>query len=113
MTPGNDFILASLALALAVAGAYAGGRLHQWYRHALERHEAWRDGYDRASGTLFKHAARAGLRRAGEETGEIPQAETADATVTAITDAPSAGRHSFETRHEVTRRITPPEATAV
>lgn len=121
---GNDTILTTLAALLVVASAFACGALYQWYRHALERHDAWRDGYDQASGTMFKLAARFTRRRPGESTMDIitavqekqPAATTqiavpvppvtGTATVTAITDAPSHGaRHSFELRYERTRRM--------
>jgi hypothetical protein len=98
-------LLVTLFVALMAVGAYAVGRLHQWYRRALERDDAWRDGYDRASGTMFALAARVTRRRPGENTGEIA-ARKRDATVTDIADAPSAGRHSFELRTAATRRLT-------
>jgi hypothetical protein len=91
-------------IALAVSAGYAGGRLHQWYRHALERDNAWRDGYDQASGTLFKVAARVARRRVGEQTGDVARSR-GEGTVTDISKASSAGRHSFEARHEVTHRL--------
>ncbi len=106
--------LIAFLIVFAAACAYAAGRLHQWYRTALERDEAWRDGYDQASGTLFKVATRVMRRKPGEHTTDIPLPRqpttittSEDATVTDITDAPSAGRHSFEIRHEVTRRLHP------
>jgi hypothetical protein len=107
------FTITLLAIFLVTA-AYAVGRLHQWYRQALERDEAWRDGYERAANSLFSKAVRA-TRRVGESsTGDVlrrlKSGRRDNATVTAITDAPSAGRHSLETRHEVTRRITVPDS---
>jgi len=54
--PGNDFILALLAFALIVASAYVSGRIHQWYRNVLEREQAYREGYDQASHSLFDMA---------------------------------------------------------
>lgn len=94
---------------LAASVGYAAGRVHQWYRTALERDRAWRDGYDQGTGTLFKTAARLIRRKPGENTGEIavPKAAVVADNVTDISEAPSAGRHSFEIRHEVTRRLAP------
>lgn len=93
----------------ALACGYAAGRMHQWYRHALERDAAWRDGYDQGSGTLFKVATRVMRRKPGESTADILLLSAKDteatATVTDITDAPSAGRHSFDLRYAVTRRL--------
>jgi hypothetical protein len=97
-------LLITFLVILAVSAGYAAGRLHQWYRTALERDRAWRDGYDLASGSMFKTAARV-MRR---KPGEIPLVrKAAPGTVTDITEAPSAGRHSFDLRHEVTRRLAP------
>jgi hypothetical protein len=57
--PGNSpLILTLLALFLASTG-YAGGRLHQWYRMGHDRDEAFRDGYDTATRSVFTLAARA------------------------------------------------------
>lgn len=100
-----------------LACGYAAGRIHQWYRTALERDAAWRDGYDQASGTLFKVATKVMRRKPGESTTDIAARRStttitsndAAATVTDITEAPSAGRHSFDLRHEVTRKLAVPE----
>lgn len=106
------YLLLTFLFILAASVGYACGRVHQWYRHALERDEAWRDGYDQASGTLFKTAARVMRRKPGEHTGDIPLARKPgeNATVTAITEAPSAGRHSLDLRHEITRRLSRQDA---
>jgi hypothetical protein len=102
------YLFTSFLVILAVSAGYAGGRIHQWYRTALERDRAWRDGYDQASGTLFKTAARVMRRKPGEYTGDIPLQPKSD-NVTPITEALSAGRHSLDLRHEVTRRLSLPE----
>jgi hypothetical protein len=95
-------------IALGTSIGYAGGRIHQWYRTALERDRAWRDGYDQGTDTLFKAAAKLLRRKPGEHTGEIPiPVRPVEATVTDISEAPSAGRHSVEIRNEITRRLTP------
>lgn len=126
---GNAPIIAFLLILFAVASAYAAGRLHQWYRQALERDDAWRDGYDKATGSLFKLLTRAYRNRAvgetsrdlrvvpGEVSQEIPTPTAAEAgvdtkaaaTVTSISNAPSSvARHSKENREAQTRRIVPP-----
>jgi hypothetical protein len=56
---------------LVIATSYAAGRVHQWYRHGLERDLAYRDGYDEASHSLFHLATRG----AG---AEAPDAAPAD-----------------------------------
>lgn len=48
----------ALAVAFVVFLSYAAGRVHQWYRHSLEREDAYRDGYDEASHSLFRLATR-------------------------------------------------------
>ncbi|RZU50169.1 hypothetical protein EV385_1934 [Krasilnikovia cinnamomea] len=47
-----------LAVAAVAAAAYVAGRVHQWYRHGLQREVAYRRGYDQASSTLFALAIR-------------------------------------------------------
>jgi len=47
--PGNDPLFLALTLSLLMSSAYALGRIHQWHRHGLERDEAYRRGYDKAS----------------------------------------------------------------
>ena len=42
-----------LSLGIVMAGAYAMGRIHQWYRYGVEREEAYRSGYDKASLSLM------------------------------------------------------------
>jgi hypothetical protein len=51
--PGNNMLQIVLALAFVVASGYASGRIHQWYRHGLERDHAYREGYNHASHSLF------------------------------------------------------------
>ncbi len=96
-------------LIFTTSAGYAAGRVHQWYRHALERDEAWRDGYDQASGTLFKVATRVARRRHGEHTGDIPPARAAAGS----TAAGRVGRHSFDLRHEITRRLPRGDSKAI
>ena len=50
--------MVTLAVALVIFVAYAAGRVHEWYRHSYEREQAYRDGYDRASHSLFQVATR-------------------------------------------------------
>jgi hypothetical protein len=105
-----SLFLVFFPIALGISAGYAAGRIHEWYRHALERDQAWRAGYDQASGTLFKVATKVMRRKPGENTGEIPPAAevAAASNVTDITEAPSAaGRHSYEDAQAVTRRLKP------
>jgi hypothetical protein len=51
--PGNDLVQIVLALAFVIASGYALGRIHQWYKHGLERDGAYREGYNHASRSMF------------------------------------------------------------
>jgi hypothetical protein len=56
--PGNDAVLITLLATLTAGAGYVAGRLHQWYRTVLDRDEAYRDGYDTATRSVFGMAAR-------------------------------------------------------
>jgi hypothetical protein len=56
--PGNSIVLILLLAAFLACTGYAGGRLHQWYRMGQDRDEAYRDGYDTATRSVFSLAAR-------------------------------------------------------
>jgi hypothetical protein len=63
IAPGNSIIQLVLALAFVIASGYASGRIHQWYKHGLERDHAFREGYDRASQSMFEMAVHSGQRK--------------------------------------------------
>ncbi|AGL20857.1 hypothetical protein [Actinoplanes sp. N902-109] len=65
--PGNSLIQAVFALAFVIASGYAAGRIHQWYRQGLDRDEAYRNGYDRASHSMFDMA----IRKRSEQPADI------------------------------------------
>jgi hypothetical protein len=70
--PGNDALLITLLAAFTACVGYAAGRLHQWYRTVLDRDEAYRDGYDTATRSVFSLAARLiGPRRAVRGTAVV------------------------------------------
>lgn len=56
--PGNSVLLLTLLALLLSCTGYAAGRLHQWYRMGLDRDEAYREGYDTATRSVFSLAAR-------------------------------------------------------
>jgi hypothetical protein len=56
--PGNSLLQILLALAFVIASGYASGRIHQWYKHGLERDRSYREGYDHASRSMFDMAVR-------------------------------------------------------
>jgi hypothetical protein len=57
-TPATIAVQAFLAVAFVMTVSYVAGRLHQWSRRAVDRHEAFQEGYDRASQALFHLATR-------------------------------------------------------
>ena len=57
-TAGQVTLQISLAVLLVIIIAYAAGRVHQWYRRSVEQDEAYREGYNQASLTLFPLAVR-------------------------------------------------------
>jgi hypothetical protein len=73
--PGNDALLITALAAFTACLGYAAGRLHQWYRTVLDRDEAYRDGYDTATRSVFSLAARLiGPRRAVRGTAVVTSA---------------------------------------
>lgn len=56
--PMNDFISWTFVVLLLITACYGIGRVHQWYRQGLERDDAFRDGYDKATRSLFGLATR-------------------------------------------------------
>ena len=73
IAPGNSFIQLILALAFVIASGYASGRIHQWYKHGLERDHAYREGYDQASQSMFDMVTRGHPRRSGAEVTPQPR----------------------------------------
>ncbi|MEV4636856.1 hypothetical protein AB0J80_05825 [Actinoplanes sp. NPDC049548] len=73
--PANDALLITLLAAFTACVGYAAGRLHQWYRTGLDRDEAYRDGYDTATRSVFSMAARLiGPKRAIRGTATVTPA---------------------------------------
>ncbi|MEU7904512.1 hypothetical protein [Actinoplanes sp. NPDC049118] len=92
--PADDALLITLVAVFTACAGYAAGRLHQWYRTGLDRDEAYREGYDTATRSVFSMAARLiGPRRAARGTAVV--ASTSARPVTSALEAsvtpPSAG----------------------
>jgi hypothetical protein len=83
--PGNGILLTLLMIVFTVSTGYASGRVHQWYRASMERDQAYREGYDTATRSLFSVAARLMRPRRGEK-GVV----RGTATVSPIRAAPRA-----------------------
>ena len=102
--PGNGTLMAVLLVAFVASTGYAAGRIHQWYRTSLERDQAYRDGYDTATRSLFSLAARLVRPRRSDK-----PAVRGTATVSSILEAPGAGAGGGTTGAGVTGRHTVPD----
>jgi hypothetical protein len=60
---GNSGIIITLSLIVAISSAYAIGRIHQWNKDGLEREDAYRNGYDKASSSLMRTMTSSRSRR--------------------------------------------------
>lgn len=89
--PGNDVLLAMLLVAFTACTGYAGGRIHQWYRTALERDQAYRDGYDTATRSLFSLAARIIRPRRSEKAAVRGTAAVTTASASAAAGSTASG----------------------
>jgi hypothetical protein len=70
--PGNSALVASLMAVFVACAAYAIGRLHQRRQMDRDREDAYQEGYDNATRSTFRLAARAvARRRAGRPAGDV------------------------------------------
>lgn len=97
IAPGNSFLQLILALAFVIASGYASGRIHQWYKHGLERDHAYREGYDQASQSMFAMVTSSVPRRSAGEVvsrprsgGHINEPRPSRYTTTDLAVAPAA-----------------------
>ncbi|MFI6073853.1 hypothetical protein ACIA5C_19995 [Actinoplanes sp. NPDC051343] len=59
MLTGDNSVFQLIAcILISVLGAYGGGRIHQWYKHSMDRDRSFREGYSHGYHTLFAVAAR-------------------------------------------------------
>ena len=112
--PGNSAVLFILLAAFLACTGYAAGRLHQWYRTGQERDEAYRDGYDTATRSVFSMAARIiGPRRteraAIRASAAVSPVAPGDAAQILRLPSTSPGRHTVpdELVGAATYRLTP------
>jgi hypothetical protein len=89
--PGNDLLFLVLTLSVLLSSAYAVGRIHQWHKYGLERDEAYRTGYDKASRTII-----------GMMTGRHHLSPTKGATISQLT---ARRRARYGGRHERGHRL--------
>jgi len=72
--PGNYLLLLVLTLSILLSSAYAVGRIHQWNKHGLERDEAYRLGYEKASLSIITMMSRRSHAVAGQDATVTPLA---------------------------------------
>ncbi|MEV6850610.1 hypothetical protein [Actinoplanes sp. NPDC051411] len=73
MPTGGNSALQIIAYVLAsVLFAYGGGRVHQWYKHSMDRDRSFREGYSHGYHALFAVAAR-NTRLKSDRPGPIGQ----------------------------------------
>ncbi|GIF24122.1 hypothetical protein BJ973_007605 [Actinoplanes tereljensis] len=58
LTVGNNAIQIIAYILVMMLCAYGGGRVHQWYKHTMDRDQSFRDGYNHGYRALFALAAR-------------------------------------------------------
>ncbi|GAB1693376.1 hypothetical protein [Krasilnikovia sp. M28-CT-15] len=98
--PGNSALLVTLLAAFIACTGYAAGRLHQWYRTGLDRDEAFRDGYDTATRSVFGLAARIIAPRRGDRAAIsasaaviVPSTAVVEGSAEPLPAAGPSGRH--------------------
>ena len=96
--PGNSALLFILTAVFVACAGYAAGRLHQRFQMEQDREEAYRDGYDMATRSIFstaarliapRRSARAGAGRAVLD-GSVVSDGSALPAVPASADSPAA-----------------------
>jgi hypothetical protein len=101
--PGNDMLQLLLSLSLVIASGYAAGRIHQWYKHSLERDAAFREGYNHASHSMFDMAMKHRQRALGQASDEPARPE-----LPVVVPPPTMPARSLAFwRSEVMRRLHP------
>jgi hypothetical protein len=72
--PGDSVVIIVLVAVFVACSGYAAGRLHQRYQLERDREEAYRDGYDTATRSVFSLAARViAPRRAARGAASAPR----------------------------------------
>ncbi|MFI5893564.1 hypothetical protein ACIA5D_26010 [Actinoplanes sp. NPDC051513] len=87
--PGNSALVFTLLAVFLACSGYAAGRLHQRYQMERDREEAYRDGYDTATRSIFSMAARLVAPRRGGRPGSRPVVDGSLVRSTASSPAPS------------------------
>jgi hypothetical protein len=112
--PGNSVVLLTLLALFVACSGYAAGRLHQRYRTGRARDEAFREGYDTATRSVFSLAARvvgprrgaAGVRASASVRSAVPL--TVVPPIEEPVPPPAAGRPNAPTRFPAPRAVAAP-----
>ncbi|WP_433295958.1 hypothetical protein ACQP2F_37175 [Actinoplanes sp. CA-030573] len=91
--PGNSALLFTLMAVFVACCGYAAGRMHQRYQMEQDREEAYRDGYDTATRSIFSLAARLIAPRRGVR-GSAPVQPVLDGALVAERSVLSASPSS-------------------
>ncbi len=97
----HDLLGPGLATVLLVFMTYLAGRVHQYFKQTEEREEAYRDGYNMATRSLFglatRVAANPGTRRAVQAQAK---------PMVGYASVPDNQRHPLPARHRAQGRRT-------
>lgn len=74
MPTGNSAFQIIVYIVISVLCAYGVGRIHEWYKHCMDRDRSFREGYNHGYHALFPLAAR-GAWRAGDLTSLVGRDE--------------------------------------
>jgi hypothetical protein len=58
MPTGDSAFHTIVYVLVSMLCAYGGGRIHEWYKHSMDRDRSFREGYNHGYRTLFSVAAR-------------------------------------------------------
>ncbi|GGL04743.1 hypothetical protein [Mangrovihabitans endophyticus] len=110
ISPDNSFLQILLALAFVIASGYAFGRIHQWYKHGLERDHAYREGYDHASRSMFTMALQ--VRSPAPQPAAVHAASPAIEATPAVARRPQAAIGMARRRMQTRPAIQTPQRDA-
>jgi hypothetical protein len=109
--PGNSVVLLTLLALFVACSGYAAGRLHQRFRTGRARDEAFREGYDTATRSVFSLAARVVGPRRGAAAVRASASVRAAVPLTVVpplqepVPPPVAGRPNAPTRFPAPRPV--------
>ncbi|GAA2685139.1 hypothetical protein [Actinoplanes palleronii] len=75
MPTGSSALQIVACIVISTVLAYVGGRVHQWYKHSLDRDRSFREGYKHAYQALFPLASRSRAPAPGTTGPDVPAAE--------------------------------------